>query len=636
MSNLNTKTSLRLIPYPQEICLEDGYFTFEKSVSACLSKPDDADDKFAITQFALEIEKVFSSTLTIDFEPLKVSADHALCVGKHEGLAELSADPDIGSEGYVLKVGRNGIMIVANGSSGLFYGIQTLKQLIRANSNGNAIPCQTIRDYPQIHWRGYSDDITRGSSPTLDFLKREIRIAAEYKLNFFTFYIEHQFEFKKHPKIGPPDGSLKPEELNELVEYAKQYHIEIIGCFQSFGHFANILKYPEYSHLGESGWIISPAFEESYKLLSDLYSDLVPLTPFEFFNICCDETQGLGEGPSKPMLEKVGIEGLYAYHINRIYDILKNKYGKRVMMWGDIALQHPGIISQLPKDIVILNWAYDPRDNFESTIVPFKNAGFEFFVCPGVSCWSRILPDFQTAIINIQHFYRDGAKHGALGAWNTTWDDDGENFFNYNWHGILWGAECSWRPLESDIDRFNIAFDGCFFGSLQIKVSEAIVLLSQTHSLPGYMGMNDGAFWRDFTNVGDNVSELRASSEKLRYITAEALALLEDAKSIATQNQDIIDYLIFGVLRMQLMALRQLAYFDAKTAKEENNEAKLSNAFDILKIALSTHLKLRREYERLWFGENRPYALSWTLDRFDNSAKVYRDVIELYGNCNSE
>jgi hypothetical protein len=631
MSNLNTKTSLRLIPYPQEICLEDGYFTFEKSVSVCLSKPDDADDRFATAQLALEMEKVFGFTLTIAVEPLKVSADHALCVGKYEGLAELSADPDLGSECYILKVDSDGIMIVANGSSGLFYGVQTLKQLIRANSNGNAIPCLTISDYPQIRWRGYSDDITRGSSPTLDFLKREIRIAAEYKLNFFTFYIEHQFEFKKHPKIGPPDGSLKPEELSELVEYAKQYHIEIIGCFQSFGHFANILKHPEYSHLGESGWIISPAFEESYLLLSDLYSDLAPLTPFEFFNVCCDETQGLGEGPSKTMLEKVGIEGLYAYHINRIYDILKNKYGKRVMMWGDIALQHPGIIPQLPKDIVILDWAYDPRDNFESTIIPFKDAGFEFFVCPGVSCWSRILPDFQTAIINIQHFYRDGAKHGALGAWNTTWDDDGENLFNYNWHGILWGAECSWRPLESDIDRFNVAFDGCFFGSSQTKVSEAIVLLSQTHSLPGYMGMNDGAFWRDFTNVGDNVSELRASSEKLRDITAEALALLEDAKSTATQNQDIIDYLIFGVLRMQLMALRQLAYFDAKTAKEENNEAKLSNALDILKIALSKHLELRREYERLWFGENRPYALSWTLDRFDNATKEYKNVIEHYG-----
>ena len=57
----------------------------------------------------------------------------------------------------------------------------------------------------------------------------------------------------------------------------------------------------------------------------------------------------------------------------------------------------------------------------------------------------------------------------------------------------------------------------------------------------------------------------------------------------------------------------------------------MSNALDILKTALSAHLELRREYERLWFGENRPYALSWTLDSFDNSAKVYRDVIEHYG-----
>ena len=59
------------------------------------------------------------------------------------------------------------------------------------------------------------------------------------------------------------------------------------------------------------------------------------------------------------------------------------------------------------------------RANFEEQIIPFAKSGYEFFVCPGVSDWSRILPDFGVAQTNIQNFVRDGVKHGALGMINT-------------------------------------------------------------------------------------------------------------------------------------------------------------------------------------------------------------------------
>ena len=113
-------------------------------------------------------------------------------------------------------------------------------------------------------------------------------------------------------------------------------------------------------------------------------------------------------------------------HVRRIHDLLKSKYGKRMMMWGDIILQHPDKLDQIPKDTIMLTWGYDPRPSFEGQIVPFVKSGYEFFVCPGVDDWSRILPDFGSATVNIQNFVRDGAKHKALGVLNTEWKDDGE------------------------------------------------------------------------------------------------------------------------------------------------------------------------------------------------------------------
>jgi len=148
----------------------------------------------------------------------------------------------------------------------------------------------------------------------MGYLKKEIRLLSEFKLNMFTLYTEHVFRLKKHPTIAPNDG-ITAEEMQELSEYGKKYHVEVVGNFQSFGHFANILNVPGYEHLGENSWVISPAKEQSYKFLSDVYSEIAPAYRSPLFVINCDEVSGLGEGPSKDMVAKYGIAGVYAKHI---------------------------------------------------------------------------------------------------------------------------------------------------------------------------------------------------------------------------------------------------------------------------------------------------------------------------------
>ena len=120
---------------------------------------------------------------------------------------------------------------------------------------------------------------------------------------------------------------------------------------------------------------------------------MLPLLPFPFFNVCCDETWGLGKGPSKARAEEIGVGALYVEHILRVRDLVTEHYGKRMRMWGDIILQHPDKLDQVPKDTVMLTWGYGPRDSFEDQIIPFAQSGYEFFVCPGISNWSRILPE---------------------------------------------------------------------------------------------------------------------------------------------------------------------------------------------------------------------------------------------------
>ena len=203
-------------------------------------------------------------------------------------------------------------------------------------------------------------------------------------------------------------------------------------------------------------------------LLDDLYSEVCPLLPFPMFNVCCDETCGLGNGPSKALADQIGVGGVYVRHIRRVHDLLQSKYGKRMMMWGDIILQHPDKLDQIPKDTVMLTWGYGAAESFENQIVPFTQAGYDFFVCPGINNWSRILPDFGVTVQNIQNFVRDGAKHGALGMLNTEWEDDGEALQGYKWHGYAWGAECAWNASTTEPKISTGALVACCLASREI------------------------------------------------------------------------------------------------------------------------------------------------------------------------
>ena len=320
--------------------------------------------------------------------------------------------PDAPGESYSLDVTPATVRCSGIDSAGLLYAVQTLCQLIRANRTDAGLPCLEIRDWPSLRWRCFQDDLTRGPSSTPATLRQHVDLGSELKMNLFTYYMEYQYAFQKHPVIGPPDGSLTPEELSELVKYAATRHVDILGNQQSFGHLAWILKHPEFAELRETEHVLCPTNDASYQLLDDLYSEVCPLLPFPMFNVCCDETFGLGTGPAKTLVDQIGEGGVYVRHIRRVHDLLQSKYGKRMMMWGDIILQHPDQLDQIPKDTVMLTWGYGAADNFDNQIAPFTQSGYEFFVCPGISNWSRILPDFSVATQNIQNFVRDGAKQG--------------------------------------------------------------------------------------------------------------------------------------------------------------------------------------------------------------------------------
>jgi hypothetical protein len=616
-------SDLRLIPFPKQLTLHQGLFALD-------------------TQLVLEtpagLKEQFGEQVHMEFERASLPAPKVVPVKKETGYWRLAArtGPPLPQtqfrdgatkEDYVLEVRGNEVVCSAAGEAGLFYGFQTLLQLVRANRRESSLACLTIRDWPSLRWRCFQDDMTRGPSSKLATLKQHVDVGANLKMNLFTYYMEYQYAFEKHPVIGPRDGSLMPRDLAALVDYGRSQHVDILGNQQSFGHWARILAHQEYAHLRETDHIVTPVKEETYRLLDDLYSEVCPILPFAMFNVCCDETSGLGSGPSKTLADKIGVGGVYVRHVRRLHDLLQTKYGKRMMMWGDIILNHPDHLNEIPKDTIMLTWGYDARANFESQIIPFADSGYDFFVCPGIGNWSRILPAFRTSTTNICNFVRDGVKHGAIGMLNTAWEDDGEALQGYKWHGYAWGAECAWSGSATSLEDFNRRIGAVLFGEKDDHFGRAIQWLARHGSVGNYR------FWRKDFCPTDSDGLIRAEADSYINIARPAIEELEACRRQATVNRDILDAFLLGARRIELIGQRRLdglqtagLYAQAYKADDKNALSLLTKAEKLVRKNRDAHEELGKEFKRIWLAESKPYALDWTMQRYTDKVKWYDDL----------
>ena len=623
--------ALRLVPFPKEIKLVEGV-SFPLAGKLILEAPADEADVLR-ELLAAELKRAGLPEPTVRTLAAK-QPQFRLFRGLEPPIATATFRPDASTEDYALDVAANVIVGAApKKGAGLFHAAQTLCQLIRANRHGDALPGLTIRDWPSLQWRAVQDDMTRGPSSRLDTLRFEASLCASLKMNLLTYYMEYQYAFAKHPEIGPKDGSLTPAELAALVAYGQPRHVEILGNQQSFGHFSHILKHPRYAPLQETPDVLCPTNEQSYQLLDDMYSEVCPLLPLAFFNVCCDETWGLGKGPSKQLAEKIGVGGVYVQHIRRVHDLLTKKYHKRMMMWGDIILQHPEHLNEIPKDTIMLTWGYDARKSFEDQIVPFARSGYEFFVCPGCSNWSRILPDFSTAMVNIRNFVRDGCKHGAIGMINTDWQDDGEALKGMKWHADAWAAECAWNASVTTPEAFNRRIGATLFGERGDHFGQAIELLAQTHSLPGMKGMLNARFWQnDFRPPAGSAT--KATANRLLTLAGPAIEHLEACKREATANAELLDVFLLGARRMEAIGQRMLDGQEAFDLYEKACEASPAEAVTLLtrieaivRKHRDTYESLGRQFAAIWLRESKPFALDLTMKRYTAAVKRCDDMV---------
>lgn len=635
------QSKVQLIPQPRQVTLKTDAFRFSNATRIVLADPKSSDDRFAVEDFTDDAREAAGLVLRISTSRSR----HSILVGGLETKAikdalasfSFSAPVDLDAEGYVLLASADDVVVAGKTPAGTFYGLQTLKQLVRGDGAAATIPAVEIVDWPAMRWRGVSDDISRGPVPTVDYIKRQLRTFAAFKLNMHSFYMEQTFGGSTNPLIGPAGGSLSPDEIRELVTYARRYHIELVPEQQTFGHLHKALKLEKYNELAETpyGDVLSPQQEGSYKLVGEWYRELNELFPGQFFHIGADETFELGEGQSREAARARGVGAIYFEHLNRVREVLK-PYNRRLMFWGDIALNHPDLIGSVPKDMIVMNWDYAPRDDYGPRIKPFKDAGLEQFVCPGVHNWNQIFPNLDAASKNITNFGRDGQKANALGMMNTSWDDDGESLFEMTWYGIVMGAAASWQATPIDRTDFDSKFDWAFFRNDGDEFIDALQALGGVNTLLG-AGATDELFWRDpfNSNFQRQARTLSSQVRQMRLSVENADELLLENGKKARRNRSMIPAMRFAAQRfdhlgrrLQVMEKFSQDYWDAYlNLSDRRKVGRLrnywGNIYNSLREMTEDLTILRESYRQQWLAENRPYWLDSVLARYDQAALAW-------------
>jgi hexosaminidase len=644
---------LHLIPRPREVFAGEQ-LSLENGL-AILTADNFADDRFAARDLTQELEKrgipaASAAKASVIVELLRVDQLQAKRILSQRGIL---FTPEMHDEGYLITNRRRMVEVIAASGAGIFYGVQTLKQLIEGNGKTAFLHTAQIRDWPAMRYRAVDDDLSRGPVPTVEFQKRQIQTLAAYKINIYSPYFEHAFSYNSTPLAGLPGGVITQQQAAELVRYAAQYHVMILPQQEAFGHLHHLLSLEEYQQLSETplGMVLAPRQPESLAMVRQWFQELAQVFPADFVHIGADETFDLGAGQTADQVQQRGRGAVYVDFLKQIHSALEPLH-KRLLFWGDMAMNEPDLVKTLPKDMIAVAWHYSPEPGgFTPWLQPYKQAGMETWVSPGANNWFQVYPNNGMTLLNVQGFVRDGQALGSTGMLMTSWYDDGEGLFLENWYGVLFAAAAAWQPGESNISQYQNDYGASFHHDSSGRINNVERELIAAHEVLTKSGVGDetdGLFWVDPWSDAGMVTgkKLMPYAHDLRMHAERALTLIAEVrKDPGIQNSEAIDAMELGARRLDFIGFK----FQSAFAILDEYQRALTQTADQkqwgkigreLELITSTdghcddlqqgYNYLRQEYRDVWLEENRPYWLENVLNRYDVSAQLWSKRSEMF------
>ena len=398
-------------------------------------------------------------------------------------------------EGYTMTIYSDSVEVASTGEAGLFYGCQSLEQLLEdARDFNKPVPSCKITDYPVLSYRAVHFDL-KHHLDHMNYYYESIDRLARYKINAVVIEFEDKLRYRRQPLVGAPQ-SISIDEMAALTRYARERHIEITPLVQGLGHATFILKHEEYAGLRElswNKWAFCPLNEGTYQVLFDMYRDAIDATPgSKYLHIGGDEIGNIGLCPRcKPMADKEGMLSLSLYWLKRVCEFAKEN-GRIPIFWDDMPLKQGGVyestwsdevtstaaakaweegipkldnlLADFPKNCVYMRWNYSMASQPGNILALdwYKSHGLMAMIATATNTEGGML--FQederdkgkasTGIVTLRSFIQLAAKKKIPGMLCTAWDDKSPHMENY-WRGFIAAAEFSWNPDGRTLEEYD-------------------------------------------------------------------------------------------------------------------------------------------------------------------------------------
>ncbi|SDX90979.1 beta-N-acetylhexosaminidase [Flavobacterium degerlachei] len=363
---------LNLMPWPQEINLQNGSFSLTKDFKVNITGNPNQRIFIGATQFVRRLDGRTGLFLEqAHLTKINEVPEAQLQINiTRNGEIKLNED-----ESYRLLITSNKITINATTDLGALHGLETLLQLLQNNTTSYYFPNVVISDSPRFIWRGLMIDAARHFQP-VDVIKRNLDAMASMKMNVFHWHLADdqgwRIEMKKHPKLNElsTDGSYyTQEEIKNIIKYADERGILVVPEIDIPGHASALLAaYPEvgsklaadaaYAVKRNSGIYnstLDPTNPKTYELLGEIFDEVCPLFSGDYFHIGGDENNGK-EWNANPQIQEFKKKNkmssnhdLQTYFNMQLIPMLK-KHNKKLMGWEEIMTEN------MSKDAIIHAW----------------------------------------------------------------------------------------------------------------------------------------------------------------------------------------------------------------------------------------------------------------------------------------
>jgi len=397
-----------LMPWPNEIVSNNSKHIINSDITISINGEDNGRVRSAAVNF---LRRLSNRTGVFFNEGFPISNKKGSIVISFTKVAELSIKDD---ESYNINVNSNNIEIKANTDLGTLRGLQTLLQLVDNDSYGYYFNGVSIKDSPRFVWRGLMIDVARHFHP-VNVIKRNLDAMASVKLNVFHWHLTDDQGFRVESKVYPKLHELASdglyytqEQIKEVVTYASNLGIRVVPEFDVPGHASAILTaYPElgskdgynYSierYAGVFDPTLNPTKEITYEFLDNLFTEITPLFPDEFFHIGGDENEGKHWDENENIQAFKQKHNLKTNHDLQTYFNIKlekilNRLGKKLMGWDEI------LTPETPTTAVIHSWRGE-NEGFQKggTLIDAAKNGYSSVLSAGY---------YIDRMLSVEHHY---------------------------------------------------------------------------------------------------------------------------------------------------------------------------------------------------------------------------------------